>query len=392
MTLSRLGLDNILDRAVLSVVLRERIRRGIQEIVHDPAGSSLVVDRNVLDEVLIGAASLAGVEIVEGPGIARQQDDGGWRISVGPQPIRDADLLIDARGRRGLGARSITYGRGKVAAYYGVVQARGLAPFETIVGEGDGFWYWLIGLPDREVRIIALVAAATPRRGAPVDWIEAAIDACQLHIDGRIQFLGAKDATSRRARHPASDRLLRTGDAFMTVDPLSSSGLYVAALSAVQVSRLANTILVRPGDASMARRFYADAQADIARSLEEDGADHNDAFAPTPHNAISPSALPALSDLTLAPGFRLGETGVLAGAFIERRPVLQLSGRRGLAEVDGWPVERLLGPLMNGSSLLEGMRDWPALATLTQAKFIQLLMTEGVLVARSPQLFSRLTD
>lgn len=378
MTLARMDLAAVLDRATLSPVRQERIRRDGGEIVHDPAGSSLVVDRTALDAGLIRAARGAGVTVVNGRGVPRRESDGTWSIaSDGAAPIGVVDLLVDARGRRGLGPRSAVYGRGRVAAFYGRTRAPGLRPFETIVGEAANFWYWLIGLPEDEIRVISFVGAAVRRGAAPFGWVSSALSAAGLRSAAPLEVLASRDATPRRAADPAADRLLRVGDAFLTVDPLSSSGLYVAAVSAVQAARVANTILCRPEDASMALRFYMTSQADMARSFEADAATL-DGSAPPPGRGAPPQMLDMLSNLVLNPEFRLGKMAVLSHDFIEARPALERRGQRALAFVEGWPIERLLTPLLAGCTLLEAMRTWPHLAVRTRLKVIELLLAEGV--------------
>jgi flavin-dependent dehydrogenase len=381
-TLARAGLQTAVDQAVLSPVFRERIRRDGHEIVHDPAGSSLVVDRTRLDEALIDAAGQHGVTVIRARGVAQRQPDGAWRISRSDgSQVCSAGLLIEARGRRGLGADSVAYGRGKTVAFYGRFRGIELAPYETIVGQEDAFWYWLIGLPDQDVRIITFVSAAARRDARPAEWIQAARDSAGLTGRGAAELSGARDATPRHAADPGSDRLLRVGEAFLTVDPLSSSGLYVAAVSAVQASRVANTIIRRPDDAALARSFYASAQADMTRSFEQDGALQDGAVAPQ-HASPPPPPRAALSELALAPGFQLSEAPVLTGDFIERHPVIARQGARGLAVVDGWPVERFIAPLMQGRSVVEALRSWPELGGATRLKMIEILLAEGVLVPR----------
>jgi flavin-dependent dehydrogenase len=92
--------------------------------------------------------------------------------------------------------------------------------------------------------------------------------------DSDVRFIRATDATSRKKAIAAGDGWIQIGDPALTIDPLTSNGLYLAALSSVQATRVINTIMRRPDDAASALTFYAGAQTEIADHC----ASYSDAF------------------------------------------------------------------------------------------------------------------
>jgi len=204
-----------------------------------------VVLRHALDAHLRRAAAAAGAVPVVASG---RPEAGGVVLSDGRQ-LR-APLVIDARGRKAPAA-----GRRAPAtvALSGWVAAEAAAPGIRLAAFAGG-WLWRVALPDGRVWAQALLDAADP--GSPEERLRAAIAEAEPGLDAVPAGAVLAREAAPRLPAPVSDlSLLRVGDAFAAMDPLSGHGQFWAVSSALAVAAVRRTLAARPGSEALCRRF-----------------------------------------------------------------------------------------------------------------------------------------
>lgn len=229
------------------------------------------VDRTGFDRMLALAAADAGATLRTGTAVTGGEYDGArWRLATSAGEV-GCRVLVDATGRRAgpgraLGAARVAFDRLTALAttWPADVRDEGYLLVETAP---EGWWY----------------TAPVPA-GALVAVLLTDVDLCRRwRLTSRwAERLATAPATSARLRglarpsgatvHPAaSHRLLRTGDhrpwfavgdAALTVDPASGSGVVRALSSAGAAVALAARLLDRPAEAGASLRRHESARDD----------------------------------------------------------------------------------------------------------------------------------
>lgn len=382
--LDQLGIEDALAAAAYTPVSEKCLRwHGEEPILLDRPGA-VIIDRGRFDAALLGCAARFGVEIVEGQ--ARppvQTTDGRWSVSVDGKAPTHADFLVIATGRRGIARQRAAHDGRRILACYGVMHGTPLRPGMMIVGSLKSVWFWTVTVAG-SLHVLVFRCAGEADKAAPPILLRQAARAIIPHHDGAVQFLRATDATSRCCTTPAGKNWIRTGDALLTVDPLNSSGLYVAALSSIQAARVANTLIRRPGNPAHARAFYADVQGEMTDhfATRTDGfyrSGMRDSVADAPPGLQS--QLANVGDLVLSPDFRLAPVSALSGDFVVEVPGIKRPNRRPIAFIEGNPIAPLLVPLRDGKTLSEASHYWPQLSVHGRHQFMHLLANEGIAVS-----------
>lgn len=189
--------------------------------------------------------------------------------SEGRQLTFRAPITMDASGRSLFGVEKNgwrvsdpTLKKIAIWSYYkGAMRDPGLdAGATTVAYVPEKGWFWYIPLPD-DVVSVGIVAERDYlyRDGRDPDAIFAREVGIQPWIKAHVAA-GTKMAPCRvtgdysyRARHCASDGLVLVGDAFAFLDPVFSSGVFLALYSGVMAGDAADSAL-RAGDCS-AERF-----------------------------------------------------------------------------------------------------------------------------------------
>ena len=291
------------------------------------------VPRAQFDEILFRNAASKGAETVEGCRIGAIEFPaaGGvlaeGRAGGGERRRWHASFLVDASGRETLLARQLGWRerdrRHASAAVFGhFAGARrlpGPAEGHITIAWFDAGWFWFIPLADGTTSVGAVCRPDFIKAGAgdPDRLLMATIARCP-EIAGRLaaaRLLAPARATgnySYGARHMGGERFLLIGDAFAFLDPVFSTGVFLAMRSAVLAAPAVEAALDGGRGASRARRRF---EAEVRRGLA--------AFSWYIHRATSP----ALRDLFMAPrnDFRMAEAmlSLLAGD-IAPRPGLAL--------------------------------------------------------------------
>lgn len=364
--------------------------------------TSFVVEPQALAVAMRAQAVRQGVTLLQ-PVKVRDvnHDAAGWHVQCATGESLNARLLVDATGRRSKFAGPRHAHLPRTAALIASFQNVPL-PAHRQCNEAlaDG-WLWGAPLPDGRWAVAMFTDPArlqgldeTQRWARLQDWL-AASELLRPCLQGSLSTPPLVcDATGERAREVATPTLLRVGDAALTLDPLSSQGVFAAARSAWQGAAAVRTILQRPAQTAAAIAFH---ELHI-----QNGATHNrstagelyasvhDRFAAAPFwaaRAVTPSAslrasrpLQEAVPLRMAPQAALRSAPVLTEGWIEETlalhaPALTLPTAY-LGEVALAPLIRMIEPGCTGAEL---MRRWVKRLPLTQCQaLLNWLWQSGV--------------
>ncbi len=222
--------------------------------IFDPYGSGAHVARERFDAALAGAAERAGVRVRRGVrvGACRLRRTGGWDVHAHGEPLR-ASFVLDAGGRRAELARSLGAHREVHDHLVGVAAHFRVAPHDggrTLVEAAPhGWWYCAPVPPDRAVVMLMSDADIVSRHrlsdAEPWHRALAATDHVSERLRGGERVWGpvTAAAVTHRLQRNAScgSGWLAVGDAALSVDPLSSSGI----LRALTMGEAAGAVLTR---------------------------------------------------------------------------------------------------------------------------------------------------
>ncbi|MDK8874910.1 pilus assembly protein CpaD [Paracoccus sp. SSJ] len=220
------------------------LRRQVDWAGISDSNAEHVVLRGALDAHLRQAAVAAGAVPVVASG---RPEAGGAVLSDGRR--LHAPLVIDARGRNA----QATAGRASATvALSGWVRAA-LPPGIRLTAFARG-WLWRVALPDGRAWAQATLDAAgegDPQARLLAALVEAEPALCAAPAGPVL----AREAAPRLPAPVADLALLRVGDAFAAMDPLSGHGQFWAVSSALAVAAVRRTLAARPGSGPLCRRF-----------------------------------------------------------------------------------------------------------------------------------------
>jgi len=249
------------------------------DFMFDPLGPGWHVDRPAFDAGLIDAVGGRGVHVVAAQVRRAQRRGSTWELGArtrhGPFRVR-VRFVIDAGGRtarfaRAAGARRRRLDR-LVAVVWPLAGGRDRDPTTTVEATRDGWWYTSPHSGGR--RIVAFVTDADllPRRRdrLPAGWWPAAPPpghVAAIVRDGGYHPTGpprATDAATTCLEVMGDHTWLATGDAAVSVDPLSSQGILTALAMGRQAGHAA-AATVLGGHATQARATYARRYREVLR-------------------------------------------------------------------------------------------------------------------------------
>ncbi len=181
-------------------------------------------------------ATVAGVTL-DAEGVTLEVDSGGDRL------VHRARFLVDASGRDGflagrLGQRARVPNLGKVALfahYRGADRFPGREEGNVRVYLFDGGWFWWIPMANDVTSVGAVLHARAVRaHGGPSEALfEAMVQRCRVvadHLGGaeRVTPIHRVANFAYTNRPVVGDRFLTVGDAVAFVDPIFSSGVFIA--------------------------------------------------------------------------------------------------------------------------------------------------------------------
>lgn len=234
------------------------------------------VERSRFDEILLNHARRAGADVRDGIAVRHVDLDGGDPVVVSDAGVARSRYVIDATGQssllgRRLGERRFDETLRNVALWrYYRGCARLPAPRSgdiAIVRHGDG-WWWYIPLEAEEGGLtslgVVLSADSYRKQGADPEkiyeqtrratpelqrWMQAAIPVGELRVTADWSY---------RSRRVAAEKWLLAGDAAGFIDPLLSTGCYLALTAGYLAGLCLGSVLRDPALRPAAFRYYQD--------------------------------------------------------------------------------------------------------------------------------------
>lgn len=236
------------------------------------------VERATFDEILLRHAQACGAQVWEQTSVsnASPRQQGGWQLTIdGPagRQTLTADWVIDASGRHSVIGRSLKLPRtplpypGRVAVFNhfrGVNRDDGEAAGDVIITRLDDAWFWSIPLADGITSVgVVLHKGAGKRTGETLEqvfwrkvneapFMRSALTGAQAIGDYRQD----SDYSFSFATFGVQ-RALLAGDAASFIDPIFSSGVYLALESGLLAADHIHQYLRRPGSRASEQRMYA---------------------------------------------------------------------------------------------------------------------------------------
>ena len=225
------------------------------DAMFDPYGPGWHVDRVHFDRMLATAAENARVQLLRTARVDSfaVMSHGSWRLKIECSKlpfVARAEFLVDASGRRCVvarrsGARRVALDRliGVVAFFRPYVRETLIPPAMLVESVQDGWWY-SAPLPDQRIVVAYMTDADLLQKSdGPLLIRFAALLSAAAQTATRLQSYTLDSeptvsaANSSRLDQMWGDNWVAVGDAAMTVDPLSSQGVYKAMKSGSLAAR-----------------------------------------------------------------------------------------------------------------------------------------------------------
>lgn len=236
------------------------------------------VDRSWFDAALVENASRHGADVRMGVTATKVLFDGdrasGVRVKLpdGEAGEIRSRVVVDATGLESLVSRQLSLrvpnpglNRASIFAHYeNGVRGEGIDEGTTLVVHTPGSWGWFWYIPLSNNRVSVGIVAPPERlfsngtSGATPDEVfQAAIEECpaiqtRLSSAERIGSVRVAKDYSYKARRVAGDGWVLVGDAFAFLDPIYSSGVFLALKSGEMAADSVSSAL-EEGDCSSAR-------------------------------------------------------------------------------------------------------------------------------------------
>jgi len=239
------------------------------------------VERSVFDEILLRNAEKKGATVLEGSAVKQARNDAsGARLTVecadGSTRTFEAEFLIDASGRGNFtgnrDAARVNHPNLKKLSlfshYTGVRVDDGERAGDIVIVRVKDGWFWLIPIGSEKVSVGAVLDASAYREMGmkPDEALQKLIDDCPEMRDrmaGASKLMPAQSTSdySYCNRTFTGPRLFRVGDAAGFVDPIFSSGVYLAMYSGKRAAQAVDDVL-------RGRRSERRALADYEKTIQ----------------------------------------------------------------------------------------------------------------------------
>src|SRR6266487_929090 len=242
------------------------------------------VTRSDFDKLLLDHAAECGAEVHEDTSVDRVQfskDDVALTIrSNGASHTIQARYVIDASGRASMLGRQFqikkTYSHLQklsiFAHYDGVWRAEGIDGTLTVLLRAIDRWFWLIPLTAGRTSIGVVLDSEIFRESklSAEDFLEQAlaeqpIIAKRMISARRVSQVYVEADFSYRSARLHGDRWLLAGDAAGFIDPIFSSGVFLAVFSGELAADSLNEVLDRP---RRAKRLFAGYERAVNRAMD----------------------------------------------------------------------------------------------------------------------------
>ena len=242
------------------------------------------VTRGDFDKVLLDHAAESGAEVHEQtPVEAVEFSNHGVDLSVrsnGSANSIQARYLVDASGRTSVLGRQFkikkTYDHLQklsiFAHYDGVWRPEGIDGTLTVLIRAVDRWFWLIPLTDERTSVGVVLDSDTFRKSklSADDFLEQALAeqptiAKRMTKARRVSKVYVEADFSYRSARLYGDRWLLTGDAAGFIDPIFSSGVFLAVFSGEKCADALNEVLDHP---RKAKRLFARYERSVNRAMD----------------------------------------------------------------------------------------------------------------------------
>lgn len=325
--------------------------------------AEFVVERGPFDNALLADAEARGVEVLRRRAGRVAYSGGVWRVQFSDGAIRTADFLIEARGRAApVQSRDRLQGPATVSlarVWRGVDDM----PATAVAALPDG-WAWYASPGGGQGMLQFLVSAAPgdlPKRHGLADRYRELLDKaalpCRWVAGGEaVGGVVVRRANPIGANSPLGDRIIRIGDAAVAPDPLSGHGVYVALGGAQAAAIAVNTLINKPENAALARRFYEErCRLDFMRLCrvgrafyDQEGRWRDRAFWRT--RSEWPDREPPHPPMDAFPARIERRPVVEEGFVVEEEVVVTPDHPRGVWVIDGVPLSALYTILAEGGA------------------------------------------
>ncbi len=246
--------------------------------------------RSRFDEMLLRNAQSAGAEVHEGCSVteatasARDGCEVTVRDASGSTTTRRGRFLLDASGRDAFLAsrrrlRRMNDGLRKAAVfahYEGVPRAEGRCAGDIILIVLRDGWFWMIPLAGGRTSVGLVMDGETWRvnrvndRMTPEAFLDEAIRSCpaaaaRMRAATRVSEVWAASDWSYKCKEIAGDGYLLLGDAAAFIDPIFSTGVYLAMSSGAMAADTLNALFSR--GAPLHRASFAGYERKVRRHV-----------------------------------------------------------------------------------------------------------------------------
>src|SRR5260370_20272421 len=244
------------------------------------------VTRGDFDKVLLDHAAECGAEVHEQTSVDRvefSKDDVELAVRSNPESFRNsirARYVVDASGRTSVLGRQFkikkTYNhlqKLSIFAHYEVAwRAEGIDGTLTVLIRAVDRWFWLIPLSAERTSIGVVLDSETFRESklSAEDFLEQAlaeqpIIAKRMTNARRVSKTYVEADFSYRSAPLYGDRWLLTRDAAGFIDPIFSSGVFLAVFSGEKCADALNEVLDHP---RKAKRLFARYERSVNRAMD----------------------------------------------------------------------------------------------------------------------------
>jgi flavin-dependent dehydrogenase len=242
------------------------------------------VTRGDFDKVLLDHAAECGAEVHEETSVDQivfSKEDVELTVrSNGSSSLVRAHYLVDASGRASVLGRHFkikkTYGHLQklsiFAHYRGVWRAEGIDGTLTALIRAIDRWFWLIPLTAERTSVGVVLDSEIFRKSklSAEDFLEQAlaeqpIIAKRMTNARRVSQVYVEADFSYRSTRLHGDRWLLAGDAAGFIDPIFSSGVFLAVFSGERAADSLNEVLDHP---RRAKRLFAHYERAVNRAMD----------------------------------------------------------------------------------------------------------------------------
>ncbi len=240
-------------------------------------GYAVHVRRETLDELLFNHAAACGAQTLQdtqvlGVDFGADAVSARLRAADGTESVLHADYVVDATGRDTLLGTALRLKRkdrhhqsaALFAHFAGVERRPGADAGNISIYRFPAGWVWMIPLPEEGMSIGAVCYPEylRERRGSNADFLLATLQRIPgardrikgAHIIGNLHATGNYSYTCSRMSGP---RWIMVGDALGFLDPIFSTGVYLAMDSAERAADLVASCLREPQREAALQRSYA---------------------------------------------------------------------------------------------------------------------------------------